>query len=36
MNEGISKVLLAILFPKLNQFTCDKMLVIFAQTGVYP
>ena len=29
-NEDISKVL-AMLFPKINQFTCDKMFITFAQ-----
>ena len=33
-NEDISKVLV-ILFPKINQFTCDKTFLTFAQMGLY-
>ena len=29
MNEDISKILVT-LFPKINQFTFDKMFIIFA------
>ena len=24
------------MFPKINQFTCDKMFIIYAQIGIYP
>ena len=34
-NEDISKVLV-ILFPKINQFTCDKKFITFAQMGICP
>ena len=33
-NEDISKVL-AILFPKINQFTYEKMFITFAQVFIY-
>ena len=33
-NEDISKVLV-ILFPKINQFTCDKRFITSPQVGVY-
>ena len=35
MNEGIAKVL-ATLFPKINQFTCEKMFIPFTQMGLCP
>ena len=31
-NVDISKVLV-IFFPKINQFTCDKIFITFAQMG---
>ena len=34
-NEEISKVLV-ILFPIINQYTCDKRFITFAQMGIYP
>ena len=33
-NEDMSKVLL-FWFPKINQFTCDKMFIAFAQMNIY-
>ena len=33
-NEDISKVLV-ILFPNINQFTCQKRCITFAQMGIY-
>ena len=34
-NNGISTVLV-FCFPKINQFTCDKMFITFAQMSIYP
>ena len=34
-NKDISKVLV-FCFPKINQFTCDKMFITFAQMSIYP
>ena len=33
-NKDIYKVLTS-LFPKINQFTCDKRFITFAQMGIY-
>ena len=34
-HEAISKALV-FYFPKINQFTCDKMFITFAQMSIYP